>query len=270
LLEIAVALLGATVNAATLSAIGPKLFLAIAVTVLATLVAGVAVGRLFGLPRRMALLIATGNAICGNSAIAAVAPIICADGRDVSAAIAFTAILGIGVVVGLPLLGAGLHLDQIAYGTFAGLTVYAVPQVIAAAAPMGSLAVQVGTLVKLVRVLMLGPVCVILSLIESSRRNEHCGARTPLPRLHRLIPWFILAFLALMAARTSGALPATATALAGQGANFFTVVAMAGLGLSVDARAIARAGARASATVMVSVVALAGLALAVVRALGVQ
>ena len=76
------------------------------------------------------------------------------------------------MVLGLPLFIplAGLSPDQ--YGVLAGLTVYAVPQVLAATVPAGLLATQVGTLVKLVRVLMLGPVVVGLSLVAPRRRGR--------------------------------------------------------------------------------------------------
>ena len=79
----------------------------------------------------MALLVACGNAICGNSAIAAVAPVIGADSKDVVAAIAFTAVLGVLMVLGLPLFIPLAGLSEHQYGTLAGLTVYAVPQVLA-------------------------------------------------------------------------------------------------------------------------------------------
>ncbi|WP_254461974.1 putative sulfate exporter family transporter, partial [Yersinia enterocolitica] len=79
------------------------------------------IGRLLGLPTRMALLVACGNAICGNSAIAAVAPVIGADSDDVAASIAFTAVLGVVVVLGLPLLGIALGMTGLAFGTLAGL-----------------------------------------------------------------------------------------------------------------------------------------------------
>ena len=84
----------------------------------------------------MATLIACGNSICGNSAIAAVAPVIGAEGKDVAAAIGFTAVLGVGVVLGLPLCCRSPSApDARAFGVFAGLTVYAVPQVLAATTP---------------------------------------------------------------------------------------------------------------------------------------
>ena len=191
LLELAVVLLGASVSAATILAAGPWLLLGIAGVVIVAIGASFLLGRLLRLPTRMALLVACGNSICGNSAIAAVAPVIGADGDDVAASIGFTAVLGVIVVLALPLLGIALHLDGVQYGALAGLTVYAVPQVIAAAAPIGPTAVQMGTLVKLVRVLMLGPVCLLLSLL--ALREASLGAAGPRPRLHQLVPWFILA-----------------------------------------------------------------------------
>ena len=91
---------------------------------------------------------------------------------DVAASIAFTAVLGVMVVLALPLLVPVLAMTGAQYGVLAGLTVYAVPQVLAATMPVGHVALQIGTLVKLVRVLMLGPVVLLLSLIASRLREE--------------------------------------------------------------------------------------------------
>ena len=123
----------------------------------------------------MSILVACGNSICGNSAIAAVAPIIDADGDDVASSIAFTAVLGVVVVLGLPFLVPLLKMSLTQYGVLAGLTVYAVPQVLAATLPIGALSNQVGTVVKLVRVLMLGPVVLGLSLISRRLPPEPTG-----------------------------------------------------------------------------------------------
>src|ERR1051325_7514399 len=160
LLEVAVFLLGATIDVPKLFAAGPLLAAGIVALVVAALVAGVTIGRLAGLPRKLAILVACGNAICGNSAIAAVAPAIGAKREDVAAAIAFTAVLGVVVVVALPLLIGPLGLSEYRYGVLAGLTVYAVPQVLAAAYAVSSYSGQIATLVKLARVLMLGPVVI--------------------------------------------------------------------------------------------------------------
>ncbi|MFA4891879.1 YeiH family protein [Brevundimonas sp.] len=273
LLEIAVVLLGASVSAATVMAIGPGLLAGTAVVVVLALAVSYGVGRLLRLPRRMAVLIACGNAICGNSAIAAVAPVIDADAEDVSAAIAFTAVLGVAVVLLLPLLGEALRMGDLNYGVLAGLTVYAVPQVLAATMPVGAVATQAGTLIKLVRVLMLGPVCLFLAIVVALGRKPDTGVPAPetdgAPRsrpipLGQLVPWFIVGFLLMMVARSLGLIPAPALPAMAQAATALTLISMAALGLSTDARAIARSGLRIAAVVTLSLLSLVGLALGLI------
>ncbi|WP_284221460.1 YeiH family protein [Brevundimonas denitrificans] len=267
LLEIAVVLLGASVSAATVMAIGPGLLAGTAVVVVLALAVSYAIGRLLRLPHRMAVLIACGNAICGNSAIAAVAPVIDADAEDVSAAIAFTAVLGVGVVLLLPLLGAALQLGDVRYGVLAGLTVYAVPQVLAATMPVGAVATQAGTLIKLVRVLMLGPVCLGLAILTAFRRRENeAVAMSPRRGVapHQLVPWFIIGFLLMMLARSLDLIPAAILPMLAQTATVLTVLSMAALGLSTDARAVARSGVRIASVVILSLLALTGLALGLI------
>ncbi|MBU1385738.1 MAG: putative sulfate exporter family transporter [Alphaproteobacteria bacterium] len=273
LLEVAVVLLGASVSAATVIAIGPGLLLGTAVVVTLAIGVSYGIGRLLRLPRRMAVLIACGNAICGNSAIAAVAPVIDADAKDVSAAIAFTAVLGIVVVLTLPLLGSALAMSEVQYGTLAGLTVYAVPQVLAATVPVGAVANQAGTLIKLVRVLMLGPVCLALAVIVALRGRSRAGATADAaPRrlpLGHLLPWFIVGFLLMMGARSLDLIPADVLPVLRWITTALTVLAMAALGLSTDARAVARSGPRIAAVVTLSLLALIGLALALIGLLAV-
>ena len=93
-LEVAVLLLGASISLQTIAAAGLPLLFGIAGIVVAALAGSYAIGRALGLPVRMAILVAAGNSICGNSAIAAVAPVIGASGKDVASSIAFTAVLG--------------------------------------------------------------------------------------------------------------------------------------------------------------------------------
>ncbi len=260
LLEFAVVLLGVSVNATAILAGGLPLIAGIAAAVTAAILASLGIGRLMGLPRRMALLIACGNSICGNSAIAAVAPVIGADSDDVATAIAFTAVLGVGVVLGLPLLGMAIGLHGAGYGAFAGLTVYAVPQVLAATAPLGATALQTGTLVKLMRVLMLGPVCVVLSLVAPEKAGKTAD-------LSHVVPWFILGFIALAACRSFGWVPDAARAPAATTAGAFTVMSMAALGLGVDVRSVAQAGPRVILTVVLSLVVLGLIAFGLLKVL---
>jgi uncharacterized integral membrane protein (TIGR00698 family) len=268
LLEAAVVMLGASVTGAALQTAGPALLIGIAVVVALSISLSFALSRALGLPTRLSLLVACGNSICGNSAIAAVAPVIGADARDVAAAIAFTAVLGVGVVLGLPLLGIVLGMNAPAYGTFAGLTVYAVPQVLAAASPFGAAAVQIGTLVKLIRVLMLGPVCLILSLWAPRLLPRLTGQTTSSrPTLAHMVPWFIIGFVALAACRSLGVLPPAAVVPLDKAATALTVVSMAALGLGVDIRTVAAAGGRVTAAVVLSLLALSALSLLLVMLL---
>ncbi len=252
LLEVAVMLLGASISFAAIVASGPVLLAAVVVTVVITIAASYAISRLLGLAVRISILIACGNAICGNSAIAAVAPVIGADSDDVASSISFTAILGVLMVLGLPLLIPLLGLGAGQYGILAGLTVYAVPQVLAATVPAGLAATQIGTLVKLVRVLMLGPVVVGLSLLAPrlGATAEAGGARRFDP--FRLVPWFIVGFLVLAAFRSLGLVPDVALGPVTRTAGILTVISMAALGLGVDVRVIGRVGGRVTAAVTLS------------------
>lgn len=277
LLEIAVVLLGASVSAATIMSAGPALLVSILAIVAGAILLSFGIGRLLGLSKRLSILVACGNSICGNSAIAAVAPVIGASSDDIISSIAFTAVLGVVVVLLLPPVGAVTGMTQVAYGALAGLTVYAVPQVIAATAPVGPAAVQIGTVVKLIRVLMLGPVCLVLSLISPRLREEPAPAReltagdSPKrgrPALHQLVPWFIIGFVIMIALRSANLIPARWLVPIGETATILTVISMAALGLGVDVRTVSKAGGPVTATVILSLFALACVSFALIRLLG--
>ena len=279
LLEIAVVLLGASVSVSTVLALGPILILGIAGVVVAAIASSYGICRALGLPQRMAILVACGNSICGNSAIAAVAPIIGADGDDIASSIAFTAVLGVLVVLGLPFLVPILKLSLTQYGVLAGLTVYAVPQVLAATLPIGALSNQVGTVIKLVRVLMLGPVVLVLSLLTGRLRDEtdekapHVTAgdrpKRGAPALHELVPWFIVGFLLVAAMRSLGLIPSGLVAPLAATASILTTISMAALGLGVDVRVVAMAGARVTAAVTFSLMVLGVISFLLIRLVGI-
>jgi uncharacterized integral membrane protein (TIGR00698 family) len=264
-LEFAVCLLGATMDVPRLFASGPMLALGIVALVCTALGLGYAIGRATGLSSRLAILVACGNAICGNSAIAAVAPVIGADREDVAASIALTAVLGVIVVLGLPLLIQPLSLSHYQYGVLAGLTVYAVPQVLAAAFAVSALSGQVATVVKLARVLMLGPVVVFFSLRRHNTSRETMGARRA-----TLVPWFVIGFVLLATLRSLGGIPEPSAAVANVVAGWLTIAAMAALGLSVDVHAVRRVGARVVIAVGGSLVALMLLAVGLIRLLAIR
>jgi uncharacterized integral membrane protein (TIGR00698 family) len=263
LLEVAVMLLGASVSFAAIMASGIALLGAIAAVVVVTLGLSFGLSRMLGLSTRLSILIACGNSICGNSAIAAVAPVIGANGDEIASSISFTAILGVMMVLGLPLLIPLLQLSATQYGILAGLTVYAVPQVLAATLPAGLVSTQIGTLVKLMRVLMLGPIVVGLSLL-APRLQGGARSRTGVG-FFRLVPWFILGFLALAALRSLDIVPAAVIGPLTAVTGFLTILSMAALGLGVDVRVLATVGGRATAAVTLSLMLLLAISIGLIQ-----
>ena len=262
LLEIAIVLLGFGADLQQFIRAGLPLVASIIGVVIAAIVTGIAVGRALGLTPVHALLVACGNAICGNSAIAAIAPVVGAKKDEVASAIAYTAVLGVLVILGLPYLAPMFGLNDYQYGILAGLTVYAVPQVIAAAYPVSILAGQTAVLVKLVRVLMLGPLVVVLSLW--SRRGAPSDGRA---RFGQLVPWFVVGFLIAGAVRSAGLVGAPITDAARDSARVLTVLAMAALGLNVDIQAIRKVGPKVALTVTGSLAVMVTIALVIVKRL---
>jgi uncharacterized integral membrane protein (TIGR00698 family) len=263
ILELSVCLLGATMDVPRLFASGPALAGGIALLVCLALAIGVAIGRLAGLSPKLAVLVACGNAICGNSAIAAVAPAIGAGQDDIAASIALTAVLGVVEVLCLPLLIPPLHLTHYQYGVLAGLSVYAVPQVLAAAFAVSTLSGQVATVVKLARVLMLGPTVVFFSL--EARR----GSSTKLA-IGKVVPWFVAGFIALAVLRSTGAISNSLSDVAKTTSSWLMIAAMAALGLGVDVRTVRQSGARVVLAIVGSLCALVLLSLLLIRLLALR
>jgi uncharacterized membrane protein YadS len=157
-----------------------------------------------------------------------------------------------------------LSLSHYQYGVLAGLTVYAVPQVLAAAFAVSALSGQVATVVKLARVLMLGPVVLFFAL--RSRRSSGGSGESKLS-LGKLVPWFVVGFIALAVLRSTGLIADNQASGAKLVAGWLTIAAMAGLGLSVDIRAVKAVGTRVVVAVGGSLATLIVLAVVLIKAL---
>ncbi len=234
-LEVAIVLLGASVDLRWMVRGGPVVVAVMATTLLA-LGAGLWIARSAGLSRTHGLLVASGNAICGNSAIAAMARVVRAPASEVTSSIACTALLSLPLVLVLPLSGALLGLDDEAMGMLAGMTVYAVPQVLAATFPMSARAGEVGALVKLIRVLLLAPWLAWVS------HREHRDAEGRASLRFSVLPPYLVAFLALATLCTAGLIPASLAGSSQRTSHLLTVVSMAALGLAVEPASLRRVG----------------------------
>lgn len=268
LLEVAIVLLGASISVAAIAGAGLGLVAGVAGCVAVAILTSYLIGRALKLEHRLALLVACGNSICGNSAIVAVAPVIDAEAEDVAASIAFTAALGILVVLFLPLTQHASGMSAEGYGILAGMTVYAVPQVLAATAPVGLLSMQTGTLVKLIRVMMLAPVIFMIGM--ATGRREAAEVQERRMQWSKLAPWFIIGFVILMTLRSTGYIPDRFLGPLEETASILTIISMAALGLSVDMRTIMYSGGRVLATGTLSLVVLASISLLLLHVLGIH
>jgi len=145
-----------------------------------------------------------------------------------------------------------------------------VPQVLAATLPIGDLSNQVGTVVKLVRVLMLGPVVLGFSLFATRLRSDSTKVANEKQRLRltELVPWFIIGFQLVLIARSVGLIPQGLLAPLTRIAALLTTVAMGALGLGVDVRVVAHTGIRVTLAITASLILLGLISYTLIRAIG--
>jgi uncharacterized integral membrane protein (TIGR00698 family) len=268
ILELAICLLGASVFFPELLHAGPGLGAVVVGGVAASLIVSFSIGRALGLATQLAMLVAIGNSICGNSAIAALAPAIGADRKDVASAVGLTAVIGVCLVLGLPLLMLPLALSPYQYGVLAGMSVYAVPQVVAAASPVSLLSLEMATLVKLTRVLLLGPAVLVMGGLF--RLRHAAVSSTPGWRSLAIVPWFVAGFLVLATLRSIGGMPDGIAQPTRDVSRLLMVLAMAGLGFGVELAAVRTVGPRVAVAVVCSLAFMALFTVACIRLGGLQ
>lgn len=266
LLEFAIVVLGLTLDLGAIVDAGWKIVVSVLLLVSMTLIVGISLGKAMGLNTQLATLVAVGNAICGNSAIAAVAPVIRAKKAEVAAAIALTAVLGVGVVLLLPLLVPILNLSDERFGVVAGLSVYAVPQVLATTFSVSVTSGQIGSLVKLTRVIMLGPVVALFAWVYRDQDDTATGSSFS---VKKFFPWFVVGFFLCAIVRTAGFVPSGLVQPATDFSRILTAVAMAGLGLGVDIRSVREMGGKVVNVVLILTVLLVVSALLITAVLGI-
>jgi len=186
LLSLSIIGLGAGMNLITVGKVGAHGILYTAISIIGTLSLGLWLGKRFGLSRGISTLISTGTAICGGSAIAAVAPVIQAEAEETSISLAVVFILNAVALVIFPIIGHWAHLDETQFGLWSALAIHDTSSVVGAAMQFGKHALEVGTTVKLARALWIIPVTFFFAMRTKSDAK---------PKR----PWFILGFL-LMAA----------------------------------------------------------------------
>ena len=204
LLKSGIVFLGIGLSFYAVLAIGAK---AVSLVVLCLLIAPLLfffIGRRSGLPEKMNILIGIGTTICGSTAIAITAPVIEADGNDVSYAIATISLFGIAAMLLLPLFAGLLGLSNSIFGLWAGTAIHATPQVVAAGYMYGEVAGQVATVVKLTRNIFMAPAVFLIGLWYMRKRLKETKGVPKRTRYAKAVPLFLFGFLAFAMIRTIG------------------------------------------------------------------
>jgi uncharacterized integral membrane protein (TIGR00698 family) len=262
LMRLGVVLLGLKLSVGDIIGIGWTTVAMVLVVVAATFSGTLWLGRKLGLPGDQPLLIATGYSICGASAICAVSEVRESEERDVATSVALVTLCGTLAIAVLPLLHGPLGLDAGQFGRWVGAGVHDVGQVVATAQTAGQHALGQAVLVKLMRVALLAPLVAAVVLSVRARRGRHGSAAGTEAGTQRrrppLVPLFVLGFLLMVAARTTGWLPAGALGPADTVQELLLAAALFGLGSAVHLPTLARTGGRVAALGLCSWIVIAG------------
>ncbi len=267
LLRIAIILLGLQLTIAQLIEVGGRGFGIIATTLLATFAFTVWMGKLLGVDRKLAQLIAAGTSICGASAVIATNTVINAHDEEVAYAVACVTVFGSVAMFAYPLLPGLLHLDPHAFGLWSGASIHEIAQVVAAAFQDGQKAGEFGTIAKLSRVMLLAPVVIALGLIAA----RSTGKNAPAPAASSArppMPWFVLGFVALVGINSLIAIPAETKAWVAAATTFLLSVALAAMGLETDIRKLTAKGLRPALLGAFAFLFIAGFSLTLIKLIG--
>jgi uncharacterized integral membrane protein (TIGR00698 family) len=241
ILRLAIILLGLQLTASQVVAVGGAGIGIIVVTLVATFTLTKAMGRVLGVERKLAELIAAGTSVCGASAVIATNTVTEGSDEDVAYAVACVTVFGTLSMFLYPVLGTLIHLDMHHYGLWAGSSIHEIAQVVAAAFQHGKEAGDFGTIAKLSRVMLLAPLVMTLGIIAVRRGAGASGAKadrkTPMP-------WFVLGFIAMIGVNSLGVIPADATHAVTPVTTFLLTMALAAMGLETDIRKLKAKGVR--------------------------
>ncbi|MEJ7624279.1 MAG: putative sulfate exporter family transporter [Pyrinomonadaceae bacterium] len=194
LLQGSVILLGFGMNLSTVYEAGRSGIAFTIATIFGTLALGYAVGKLLKVSDRTSMLISSGTAICGGSAIAAVAPVIGAEKNEITVSLGTVFVLNAIALFAFPIIGHGLGLSPTQFGVWSAIAIHDTSSVVGASAAYGPEALAVATTVKLARALWIAPIALFFAYIYRGRIGED--------KAKIAIPWFILLFLLATAFRT--------------------------------------------------------------------
>lgn len=246
ILKFAIILLGASLSIGTILEVGKLSLIVMVFTLLTCFGGGYFIGKALKLDWKLSNLISAGTGICGGSAIAAIAPVIDADDTEIAYAMSATFLFDMAMILAFPFMGQALGLSDMAYGLWAGTAVNDTSSVVAAGYAYSEAAGDFATMVKLTRTLSIIPTVIIFSFISAhvKVKEQTAGAEQTKKKVKiaGLLPWFIVAFIAVAIINSFGFIPAAVSVTLKSISKFLMVAALAAIGLNTDFREMKKAG----------------------------
>ncbi len=230
ILQYAIIVMGFTLNLRVVIEMGLSSLPITLTTITAALLTSIWLGKVMNIGENIRTLIGVGTAICGGSAIAAASPIVDAKEDEVAFSLSTIFLFNIIAVFIFPVIGHTIGLSDIGFGHFAGTAINDTSSVVAAGYAYSETAGDTATIVKLVRALMIIPVCLILVMIQLKKSENKAFS------IKKVFPWFILYFFLASVVTSIINLPEAIISYIKMLSTFMISIAMAGIGLSVSIR----------------------------------
>ena len=251
LLKFAIILLGLSLNITTILHVGKMSLVVMIFTLLTCFGGGYFIGKALGLNWKLSNLISAGTGICGGSAIAAIAPTIEAEDRDIAYAMSATFLFDMAMIILFPLMGRALGMSDEAFGIWAGTAVNDTSSVVATAYAFSEAAGDFATMVKLTRTLAIIPTVITFSLIQlrikrrEAAKNSVSGENLKANfSIKKIFPYFILGFLLMSVVASIFSIPAAVVSATKKISKFLMVSALAAIGLNTSLSSMKKAGIR--------------------------
>ncbi len=246
-LKFSIILLGASLSIETILHIGRLSLTVMIFTLLTCFGCGHFIGKWLNINWKLSNMISAGTGICGGSAIAAMAPVINAEDKDIAYAMSATFLFDMAMILLFPIMGKLMGLSDIAYGLWAGTAVNDTSSVVAAGYAFSEAAGDFATMVKLTRTLSIIPTVLVFSIINvrvNIKEESKNGIITEKNKvkLSSLFPWFILMFIGMSFVNSIGLIPAGVSISMKSISKFLMVSALAAIGLNTDFQEIKSSG----------------------------
>ncbi len=244
ILKTAIVLLGASLSVSTIMSVGKMTFFVMLFTFAMCFGGGYFVRKLFGLNWKLSNLISAGTGICGGSAVAAIAPVIDADDKDIAFALSSTFLFDMVMIAIYPIMGRALGMSDIAYGIWAGTSVNDTASVVASGYAFSEVAGDFATMVKLTRTIAIIPTVLVFAYIGTRLKQKELRMVSDGKKVNilKIVPWFIGGFLALAIINSVGLIPAEISGILKSASKFLMVTALAAIGLGTSITDFKKAG----------------------------